>query len=163
MRIFALGITEDVYEPFLAAISGDIGVGDGQKTPGYDYLQVADFTALNTQVSSVSSGICTGNKPSKILSKQQDVSKYSCLKVYVPSLRHAILFTELRGCDLIDLCIVIDSSGSIRDNNPQDGSFDNWNLILDFVKQVSVIISFYHNNRFVQYNSELWNTIQTDC
>ena len=70
MRIFALGITEDVYEPFLASISGDIGVSDGQKTPGYDYLQVSDFTALNTQVSSVSSGICTGNKPSKILSRQ---------------------------------------------------------------------------------------------
>ena len=53
---------------------------------------------------------------------------------------------------------MIDSSGSIRDNNPQDGSFDNWNLILDFVKQVSAYISFYHSKFFVQCNSELWNT-----
>ena len=76
MRIFAVGITEEVYEPFLAAISGDIGVADGQKTPGYDYLQVSDFTALSTQVPSVSTGICTGNKPSKILSMWLEVLKY---------------------------------------------------------------------------------------
>ena len=28
---------------------------------------------------------------------------------------------------------VVDSSGSIRDNNPQDGSYDNWNLLLQFI------------------------------
>ncbi len=28
---------------------------------------------------------------------------------------------------------VIDSSGSIRDNNPKNGSYDNWNLTLNFV------------------------------
>ena len=39
-------------------------------------------------------------------------------------------------CRLIDLCIVIDSSGSIRDNNPKDGSYDNWELLLNFVKEV---------------------------
>ena len=45
--------------------------------------------------------------------------------------------TELQSCDLIDLCIVIDSSGSIRDNNPADKSYDNWELILAFVQQVT--------------------------
>ena len=33
----------------------------------------------------------------------------------------------------MDLCFVIDSSGSIRDNNPPDGRFDNWGLQLDFL------------------------------
>lgn len=33
----------------------------------------------------------------------------------------------------VDLCFVIDSSGSIRDNNPSDGSYDNWKLQLEFV------------------------------
>ena len=28
---------------------------------------------------------------------------------------------------------VLDSSGSIRDRNPSDGSYDNWGLVLDFV------------------------------
>ncbi len=28
----------------------------------------------------------------------------------------------------VDLCFIIDSSGSIRDNNPRDGSYDNWEL-----------------------------------
>lgn len=32
-----------------------------------------------------------------------------------------------------DLVFVIDSSGSIRDSNPSDGSYDNWNLILGFL------------------------------
>ena len=31
------------------------------------------------------------------------------------------------------MVFVLDSSGSIRDNNPLDGSYDNWNLLLDFV------------------------------
>ena len=36
----------------------------------------------------------------------------------------------------MDLCIVIDSSGSIRDNNPRDNSYDNWALVLQFVSRV---------------------------
>ena len=39
-------------------------------------------------------------------------------------------------CSMLDVCIVIDSSGSIRDNNPSDGSYDNWSLMLNFVKEV---------------------------
>ena len=31
----------------------------------------------------------------------------------------------------LDLCLIIDSSGSVRDNNPLDGS-DNWQLQLEF-------------------------------
>ena len=42
----------------------------------------------------------------------------------------------MSDCRLIDLCIVIDSSGSIRDNNPPDNSYDNWRLLLDFVEMV---------------------------
>lgn len=33
----------------------------------------------------------------------------------------------------VDLCFVIDSSGSIRDNNPPSGNPDNWQLQLDFL------------------------------
>ncbi len=33
----------------------------------------------------------------------------------------------------VDLCLIIDSSGSIRDNNPPDGSVDNWQLQLEFL------------------------------
>ena len=32
----------------------------------------------------------------------------------------------------VDLCLIIDSSGSVRDNNPLDGSHDNWQLQLEF-------------------------------
>jgi collagen type VI alpha len=31
---------------------------------------------------------------------------------------------------------VLDSSGSIRDNNPRDGSYDNWGLLLEFVTNI---------------------------
>ena len=33
----------------------------------------------------------------------------------------------------MDLCFIIDSSGSIRDNNPPGGTPDNWELQLDFL------------------------------
>ncbi len=36
----------------------------------------------------------------------------------------------------MDLCFIIDSSGSIRDNNPADGSSDNWLLQLDFLSRL---------------------------
>ena len=31
---------------------------------------------------------------------------------------------------------VIDSSGSIRDHNPKDGSYDNWHLLLEFMVRI---------------------------
>ena len=36
----------------------------------------------------------------------------------------------------MDLVFVLDSSGSIRDGNPKDGSYDNWQLLLNFVVNV---------------------------
>lgn len=36
----------------------------------------------------------------------------------------------------MDVAFVIDGSGSIRDANPADGSFDNWNLLLTFVANI---------------------------
>ena len=37
-------------------------------------------------------------------------------------------------CDVqVDLCFIIDSSGSIRDNNPPGGTPDNWGLQLRFL------------------------------
>ena len=36
----------------------------------------------------------------------------------------------------VDIGFVIDGSGSIRDANPADRSFDNWNLLLTFVSSI---------------------------
>lgn len=36
----------------------------------------------------------------------------------------------------LDVAFIIDGSGSIRDANPADGSYDNWNLLLTFVANV---------------------------
>ena len=36
----------------------------------------------------------------------------------------------------LDVGFIIDGSGSVRDANPPDGSFDNWNLVLEFVAGV---------------------------
>ena len=36
----------------------------------------------------------------------------------------------------LDLCLIIDSSGSIRDNNPTDNSYDNWQLQLNFLSSL---------------------------
>ena len=40
-------------------------------------------------------------------------------------------------CDVqVDLCFIIDSSGSIRDNNPPGGQPDNWELQLEFLSRL---------------------------
>ena len=36
----------------------------------------------------------------------------------------------------VDLCFIIDSSGSIRDNNPPGGQPDNWELQLEFLSRL---------------------------
>ena len=36
----------------------------------------------------------------------------------------------------MDLCFIVDSSGSIRDNNPPGGQPDNWQLQLDFLARL---------------------------
>ncbi len=43
------------------------------------------------------------------------------------------LFTEEPCEPNVDLCLIIDSSGSIRYNNPANGSHDNWHLQLEFL------------------------------
>ncbi len=42
----------------------------------------------------------------------------------------------------MDLCLLVDSSGSIRFSNPPDGSVDNWQLQLDFLSQLIEIFDF---------------------
>lgn len=43
------------------------------------------------------------------------------------------LVREIPACETLDLVFVLDSSGSIRDANPDDDSFDNYALMLSFV------------------------------
>ena len=55
-------------------------------------------------------------------------------------LTHVINTLTLCFCTVcetrVDLCFLIDSSGSIRDNNPRDGSSDNWTLQLEFLARL---------------------------
>ncbi len=45
-----------------------------------------------------------------------------------------IIFIVGFVCDRkADIVFVVDSSGSIRGNNPSDGSYDNWDLTLQFI------------------------------
>lgn len=37
---------------------------------------------------------------------------------------------------LVDICVLVDSSESIRRANPSDGSHDNWELVLSFVNSI---------------------------
>ena len=41
----------------------------------------------------------------------------------------------------MDLCFIIDISASLRDNNPPNGSRDNWGLQLEFLSQVTDIFT----------------------
>ena len=63
--LYSVGVTDEIDEPFLAAISGDIGVTNGNQVLGYDYFKAPDFQALDTMLETVSTGICDNPKPSK--------------------------------------------------------------------------------------------------
>ena len=67
--LFSVGITDEIDESFLAAISGDIGVTNGNQLLGYDYFKAPDFTALDSMLETVSTGICENPKPSKFRSR----------------------------------------------------------------------------------------------
>ncbi|KAI0213235.1 hypothetical protein LSAT2_001785 [Lamellibrachia satsuma] len=73
---------------------------------------------------------------------------------------------------MADIVFVVDSSGSIRDANPNDGSYDNWELLLNFMvtmvdklnigsNQVRIGVvkfstdaeSVFHLNRYTDKNS----------
>ena len=45
-----------------------------------------------------------------------------------------------------DLVFVVDSSGSIREGNPVDNSYDNWQLMLDFMSDLVARIPIGPNN-----------------
>ena len=38
--------------------------------------------------------------------------------------------------NLVDICITVDSSESIRRGNPTDASYDNWLLVLEFINKI---------------------------
>ena len=59
--------------------------------------------------------------------------KYCPLNHLLPTIKYYVVECEQF---IVDLVFVVDSSGSIRDNNPADGSFDNWALILQYVYDV---------------------------
>ena len=44
-----------------------------------------------------------------------------------------------------DLIFVIDSSGSIRDKNPKDKSYDNWNFTLGFINNLVDQLDIAHD------------------
>ena len=48
-----------------------------------------------------------------------------------------LIFSAEPTCEVqVDLCFIIDSSGSIRDNNPPGGTPDNWDLQLRFLSRL---------------------------
>ena len=64
--LYSIGITNEIDESFLAAISGDVGVANGQTSfLEIDYFRAPDFQVLNTILDTVSTGICERRKPSK--------------------------------------------------------------------------------------------------
>ena len=74
--LYSIGITNEIDESFLAAISGDVGVANGEQVLGIDYFKAPDFQVLNTILDTVSTGICERRKPSKNISILQQAFKF---------------------------------------------------------------------------------------
>ena len=67
-----------------------------------------------------------------------------------------VSITKCQRCvERFDLIIVVDSSGSIRDNNPEDKSYDNWQLIKDFLSDTADLLEISEVNEICFINSNL--------
>lgn len=83
-----------------------IGISSMPQTQGYNYFLIDDFNALGSVVQAIVDSTCT-------IAASEVTSDCSTLNA--------------------DIVFILDSSGSIRDNNPADGSYDNWELALSFI------------------------------
>lgn len=55
-----------------------------------------------------------------------------------------------------DLVFVVDSSGSIRDTNPLDKSYDNWNLTLEFMVKLIDQLDIAQDKLVLLYTADLF-------
>lgn len=105
VQIYSVGITTEIDETELRLISSS------PQLLNQNYFTSPDFTILNDIVSQLLNEAC----PPAIVYTAPEPNIDFCFATK------------------IDLVFVIDSSGSIRDANPADGLYDNWQLILDYV------------------------------
>ena len=65
IQLLSFGITDEINEQFLGAISGDILTPTGQQRLGVDYFTAPDFQALSVMNELVTSTICKSPPPSR--------------------------------------------------------------------------------------------------
>ena len=71
--MFAIGITDQVDETFLAALSGGAGITNGQQKMGMDYFYSPDFQTLNQIFQNMSSEVCRQQPPATRTSKDPSI------------------------------------------------------------------------------------------
>ena len=67
IQLLSFGITDEIDENFLGAISGDILTPTGQQKLGVDYFTAPDFQALSAMNDVVTSTICKSPPPSRCI------------------------------------------------------------------------------------------------
>ena len=111
--MFAVGITNQVNVDELKTIVSDPAVLNS------NYWLIEDYTDLASYASVLAEGLCEFEPaPATTAAPAAECNDYR-----------------------VDLVFVVDSSGSIRDANPTDGSYDNWNLILQYVYDVIELLN----------------------
>ncbi|OAF70849.1 hypothetical protein A3Q56_01412 [Intoshia linei] len=118
INVFAVGVTKNIDSDLLAEMSSYPHI------EGRNYFKSTSFTNLQAIQNPISQSICPEvTTTTRALTTTTTTRQSEC-------------------GNKMDLAFVIDSSGSIRDNNPPDGSYDNWQLILNFMNDVIDRIDF---------------------
>ena len=128
-RMVAVGVTDVIDRQMLSQFSS------APQQEGVNYFTAPTFAALNEIGSIVAEGSCVTGKISYIF-----LRIYKCIIMYREIAKMSPFLLKYFAVDpceeQIDMCLIIDSSGSIRDNNPSDGSFDNWSIMRQFAVDI---------------------------
>ena len=139
INIIAVGITDSIDAEFLRLLSGP-GMSHTGQLEGKDYFKSPDFLSLNSILGTLVTSACATPDPSasRFFYFLAHYHFVKCVVKTVCGDKTGKYFQfPAPSCDKMDLCIIVDSSGSIRDNNPSDYSYDNWALVLQFVSRVN--------------------------
>ena len=116
--MLTVGITDEVNVETLRTLSSP------PQLEGVNFFTSPDFQSLDKVLKDLVPQMCVTQPPPNIWTDVTGTNTVTPSRIDMT-------------CEvLVDICILVDSSESIREANPPDMSFDNWQLVLNFINNI---------------------------